>query len=153
MHQLQEDKVKLLSDRLNELGLDDSEWKEPVLKKLSEDISRKIDDGQNFHRASEELLQHFNKDVLAELDKINPGTISLNRLNLIKKVGIIAGLIFLALAVPALIMSLSLAFPLVVTGLFLLFFVVMPSRYVAGSINDRQEAVYRALFHSLQEKE
>jgi hypothetical protein len=146
MQGLTEDQHKAISKKLDTEGFEASRWKPFFIDRIAKDIAERMAGGASFDGSLQEITSDIDKQKIPLLEDVYPNFKSLKVYKLLIKIGAwLSGLCILA-AVVFFILGWTLALPLLFTGLMFFLFGVFPIRFLSGSIKDKQENVYIAIF-------
>jgi len=140
------EEVNRISRRLDEVGLSNSRWKPFFVYRISLDIQKMTGEGQSFEEALGYITSDADTEKIPLLENVNPNFNMIRVYRVLIKAGTIFTIACLAAALVFFIMGWAVALPILFTGLLFFMFVVFPLRYFSGSIKDRQENVYIAIF-------
>ncbi len=140
------EEVDRISRRLDEVGLADSKWKPFFIYRISLDVEKMTGEGHSFEEALSYITSDVDTGKIPLLENVYPNFRMLRVYRALIRTGTFFAIACLAAALVFFILGYALALPLLFTGLLFFMFVVFPLRYFSGSIKDRQENVYIAIF-------
>lgn len=146
MQGLSEEQHITIDKKLDLEGFEGSRWKPFFADRIAKDVSERMFTGATFEDALTEITSDIDSEKIPLLEDVYPNFKSLKVYRILIKVGTwFSGLCVLAAAV-FFIIGWNIALPLLFTGLMFFLFGVFPIRFLSGSIRDKQENVYIAIF-------
>lgn len=136
----------MISSQLDREGFQDSRWKELFVLKIAEDTGKLAEKGMSFDEALDYLLSGIDREKVPLLEDVYPNFRTLRVYKSLARVGTYMAILLCLSGIVFLALSYIIGLPLLFTGLMFFLFAVFPLRFFSGSIKQKQDNVYMAIF-------